>query len=200
MPRITEQKAYDGAERRLDRLGLRPLWDELLIILSGFKLLIEERRDANGAAAVRGLIDDRFEKAGGWQKSQTGDVDWVKCRIVNGTRICLGVEIQISARSDLLIVDVVHLRDQINAGMIDVGVLVTPSNALSVFLTDRVANFSDALKAVERARATDDLPLIVLGLAHGGAGPPLAKRKTRQSRSPGPESKVPRRRPPRDER
>jgi hypothetical protein len=49
----------------------------------------------------------------------------------------MGVEIQMSARSDLIIIDVVHLRDQINAGMIDVGVLVTPFDALSVFLTDR---------------------------------------------------------------
>src|SRR5207302_99492 len=124
----------------------------------------------------------RFVNASGWTKHQTGDVDWAKCLTINGVRVCVGVEVQMYGRSDLLIVDVVHLRDQINGGQIDVGVLVTPSDGLSVFLTDRVASFSAALVAVERARARDDLPLIILGLSHDGPGAPLAKRRTRQGR------------------
>jgi hypothetical protein len=181
MPSIAERKSYNGAEQRIERLGLGPLWDELTVILTGFQLLVAEARDANGGAAVREFIDVRFDKSAGWNKSQTGDVDWVKCRTVNGTRVCLGVEIQMSARSDLVIIDVVHLRDRINAGLIDVGVLVTPSDALSIFLTDRAPGFSDAVVAVERARA-QDLPLIILGLSHDGPGEPLAKKKTRQGR------------------
>jgi hypothetical protein len=184
VPTISQRRAFDGADERVKRLGLGPLFDQLVAVLTGFRLHVAETRDANSAAAVRSMLDERFEEVGGWTKSQAGDVDWVKCHTVNGVRVCLGVEIQMSARSDLLIVDVVHLRDQINAGKIDVGILVTPSDALSVFLTDRVASFSAALTAVERARAQDDTPLVILGLSHDGAGVPLAKRRTRQGRGP----------------
>lgn len=181
MPRIVSQESFDGAWERVRRLGLEPLWQELEAILTGFELLLEERRDANGAAEIRSQIDSRFRSAGGWQNKQSGDVDWTKCHSVNGTQVCLGVEIQFSGRSDLLIVDVAHLRDGLTAGQIDVGIIVVPSDRLAVFLTDRVAHFSAAVKAVERARA-QDLPLAVLGLEHDGPGDPLAKRRTRQGR------------------
>ncbi len=167
MPKITERIYFNGTEERLDRLGLRPLWDEVEGILTHFQLLVKEERDANGGAAVRKIIDRRFEAANGWKKKQTGDVDWSKCHIGNGTKVCLGVEVQFSARSDMLIVDVHHLRDQITTGKLDVGVIVVPSDRLSTFLTDRGPSFTDAVKAMERARASD-LPLAVLALEHDG--------------------------------
>jgi hypothetical protein len=174
VPRIVDRRSYGGADARIQRLGLAPLWTELEKILTGFQLVVLERQDSNGGAAVRKLIDAEFAAAGGWTKKQTGDVDWTKCLTVNGTRLCLRVEIQVSARSDLLIVDVDHLRQQIIAGTIDVGVLVTPSDKLAVFLTDRAAYFSAATQAVERARA-HDLPILVIALEHDGAGAALAK-------------------------
>jgi hypothetical protein len=164
MPTIAQRQAYDGAEERISRLGLTPLNEEIVHILTDFSLLVAERRDANSAAAVRTLIDERFEQSGGWTQRQTGDVDWVKCLSINGARVCLGVEVQISARSDLLIVDIVHLRDQINAGRIDVGFLVTASDELSTLLNDGEKSFSAALNAVWRLRANYDVPLIILGL------------------------------------
>jgi hypothetical protein len=142
---------------------------------------VKEERDANGGASIRSIFDERFAGAGGWSKKQTGDVDWTKCHTVNGTRVCIGVEVQFSGRSDLLVVDVAHLREQVNAGLIDTGVLVVPSDSLGVYLTDRAAKFADALKAIERSRA-EDLPLAVLGIDHDGPGPPLPKRKTRQGK------------------
>jgi hypothetical protein len=108
VPRIVEEQPYDGAAGRIARLGLGPLLDELRDILTGFLLLVREERDANGGAAVRRLLDSRFPAS--WAKIQTGDVDWTKCHTVNGTRVCLGVEIQMSARSDLLVIDIIHLR------------------------------------------------------------------------------------------
>jgi len=181
MPKIVERTFFNGTNEKLDRLGLRGLWQELETLLVSFELLVIEARDANGGAAVRVLIDERFRTAGGWKNKATGGVDWTKCRTVNGMRVCLGVEIQFSARSDLLIVDVQHLRDEITEGRIDVGVIVVPSNRLAYFLTDRVARYSDAVKAVERARASD-LPLAVLALEHDGTGPALMKRQTRQGK------------------
>jgi hypothetical protein len=175
MPRIVNRQSYGGADARIQRLGLTPLWAELEAVLTGFQLVILERKDSNGGAAVRKLIDEEFTKAGGWTKKQTGDVDWTKCLTIDQWfSVCLGVEIQVSARSDLLIVDVDHLRQQIISGAIDVGVLVTPSDRLAVFLTDRAAHYSAATRAVERARA-QDLPILVIALEHDGAGAALAK-------------------------
>lgn len=181
MPRIVDQTSFDGARERIARLGLLPLWGELEAILTGFDLRVEERRDSNGGAEIRAIMDERFRQAEGWTIRSSGGVDWTKCHVVNGTSTCLGVEIQFSARSDLLIVDVVHLRDEITAGRIDVGIIVVPSDRLAVFLTDRVARYSDAVRAVERARA-EDLPLAVLSIEHDGPGPALPKRRTRQGR------------------
>src|SRR5258706_14032711 len=181
MPKIVDRREFDGAKARIERLGLQPLWAELESVLTGFQLLIEERRDANSGASVRASIDARFAEAGSWKKIASGGIDWVKCHAVNGTSVCIGVEIQFSARSDLLIVDVDHLRQEITAGTIDVGVVVVPSDNLAVFMTDRAPHFGAACKAVELARA-NDLPLMILGLDHDGAGEALAKKKTRQGK------------------
>jgi hypothetical protein len=184
MPTIIDQTSFGGAKERIARLGLQSLWQELEGVLTGFELRVEEKRDANGAAEIRTIFDERFRLAGGWTKKQTGAVDWTKCHVVNGTSVCLGVEIQFSGRSDLVIVDIVHLREELTTGRIDVGILAVPSNRLAVFLTDRVARYSDAVRAVDRARA-QDLPLIILAVEHDGPGETLAKRRTRQGRAEG---------------
>lgn len=182
MPKIVDRTFFNGTNEKLDRLGLRNLWQEIEGLLVSFELLVVETRNSNGGAAVRVMLDDRFRSAGGWENKPTGGVDWTKCRTLNGTRVCIGVEIQFSARSDLLIVDVQHLRDEITEGRIDVGVIVVPSNRLAYFLTDRVARYSDAVKAVDRARASD-LPLAVIALEHDGPGAALLKRRTRQGKA-----------------
>lgn len=107
-----------------------------------------------------------------------GDIDWTRCHTINGTKVCVGVEIQMSARSDLLVVDVMHLRGALERGEIDVGVLVVPSDRLGVFLTDRGPRMADAKKHVRAARA-DDLPILLIAIEHDGAGPALAKQAKR---------------------
>jgi hypothetical protein len=175
MPKIIEEKGYDGAESRIKRLGLQPLLGEVRAIATDFSLLVKEEKDANGGAAVRELIDARFIKAAGWTKTQSGGVDWIKCQVVNGTSVCLGVEVQFSARSDLLVMDVIHLRKAISDGRIDVGVLMVPSDRLGRFLTDRGPKFSDATRHVHESRS-EDLPIIVMAVEHDGPGEALAKR------------------------
>jgi hypothetical protein len=181
MPKITETTAYNGAKERIERLGLSPLFDELQKIITSFSLLVKEERDSNGGAFVRKMIDEQFKNAGGWEKTTTGGVDWIKSRIVNGTRLCLGVEVQFSARSDLLIIDISHLRKALMEGRIDVGIIVVPSDRLGRFLTDRGPSFSDAKRHVQEARA-EDFPLILIALEHDGSGPPLPKQAKRKSK------------------
>jgi hypothetical protein len=181
MPRIVEEKDFNGVLRKIERLGLTPLVDELRDVLTNFRLEVMERVDSNGGAALRVLIDDRFRAVGGWTQKQTGDVDWTKCHIVNGTRVCLGIEIQVSARSDLLVMDIVHLRKAIEEGVIDVGILVVPSDRLSTFMTDRAPCMSDAVRHVGHAKA-QDLPLLLVAIEHDGPGAALIKRKKRPSK------------------
>lgn len=181
MPRLTEELHYNGSREKIARLGLSVLVDEVKSIATGFDLRIKEQKDANGGAAVRKLIDAQFEKAGGWVKKQTGEVDWTKCKVVNGTRVCVGVEVQFSARSDLLAIDVHHLRRAIVAGRIDIGVLLVPDDTLAAFLTDRGPKMADAKRHVDEARA-QDLPLLLIGLRHDGPGEPLAKQTKRRSK------------------
>ena len=181
MPKIVEEIDYDGARERVKRLGLTPLVDEVKAIVSDFELLVEERADANGGAAVRKLLDARFEEAGGWTKKVSGDIDWTKCKVVNGTKVCVGVEVQVSARSDLLVVDMIHLTAAFRDGRLDAGIVIVPSDKLSRFLTDRGPCISDAKKHAKAARL-EDSPLILLAIEHDGPGPPLPKQAKRSSR------------------
>lgn len=179
MPTI-EEVAYDGFYEKAKRLGLEGLLSEVRDILTGFELRVREQKDSNGGAALRELIDARFKAADGWTKIQSGGIDWTKCHRVNGTEVCLGVEIQMSARSDMLVMDVQHLRVAMTEGKIDVGILAVPSDTLGSYLTDRAPCLSDAKRHVDLARATD-LPLLLIGLDHDGPGDPLPKRSKRKS-------------------
>jgi hypothetical protein len=178
LPRIDEEKAYDGAQQKIERLGLNPLLDEIRRIITGFQLLVKEETDANGGAAVRKLLDYQFECIGNWVAAKAGEIDWIKCQVVNGTKVCVGVEIQFSARSDLIVVDIIHLRKALTEGRIDVGILIEPNNRLGKFLTDRGPSMSAAKRHILEARA-EDLPLIIIALEHDGPGPPLAKQVKR---------------------
>ncbi len=182
MPKITSERTYNGAAERIRRLGLAPLLDQVRGLLTDFTLLVKEERDANGGAAVRKMIDAQFEGAEGWTKKQTGGVDWTKCLVINGTEVCIGVEVQFSARSDLVVIDLIHLRTSIVEGNIDIGILVVPDDQLGVYLTDRGPNLADALKHVVEARV-EDLPLLVIALGHDGAGPALAKQAKKRKKA-----------------
>jgi hypothetical protein len=86
--------------------------------LTSFTLLIKEERNSNVGSAVRKMIDGQFRRAGGWGKKQTGAVDWTKCLVINECTVCVGVEVQFSARSDLVVVDLIQLRKSIFEGTI----------------------------------------------------------------------------------
>jgi hypothetical protein len=136
--------------------------------------------DANGGAAVRKMIDNQFDAIGGWTKRTAGDIDWMKCHRTNGTRVCIGVEVQVSARSDLLVVDMIHLTAAFRDGRLDVGVIIVPSDRLSRFLTDRGPCITDAKKHARVARL-EDSPLILLAIEHDGVGEALKKQKKRST-------------------
>ncbi len=179
MPRIAEEVVYNGAKDRAERLGLTPLLDEVRALLTNFTLLVKEETDANGAKRVREFIDNQFNAVQGWTKGKQGEIDWRKCIKKDGAELCIGVEIQVSGRSDSgLVMDVIHLRKEIVNGKIDLGIIVAPTDQLSDYLTDRAPSISSAKMHVEEAKAQDQ-PLILFSLVHDGAGPPLPKQAKR---------------------
>jgi len=171
------------------RLGLQPLLAEVKSLVESTTVLVQERKregstSFNGAAAIRELLDSTFSKTRTWESKKSGDVDWSKCKVVNGTRVCVGVEIQVSARSELLYKDVLHLKTRIVSGDIDVGIIVVPSDHLQSFLPDRTPSVSYAKKVIAEQDA-DRLPIVLIEMEHDGAGPPLGKRVTNMSAGKG---------------
>jgi len=81
----------------------------------------------------------------------------------------LGVEVQVSGRSDLLARDIVHIRNNLQDSHIDAGVIVIPADEFEYFLTDRVANYSYAVRYVEKElREAQSYPIILIAVEHDG--------------------------------
>jgi hypothetical protein len=177
MAKVKSIQHYDGAEKKTRRLGLQPLVDEVASLVESTEIRVLEQAEANGAAAIRELLDASFAADGTWQSKKSGDVDWSKCKVVNGTRVCVGVEIQVSARSELLYKDILHLKNRITGGDIDLGIIVVPSDRLHGFLPDRTPSRSYAEKVI-REQDADRLPIVLIEIEHDGPGKALPKKTT----------------------
>lgn len=164
---------------RARRLGLDDLVTEATAALTSFPLFVEETKKANGTRDLRKTIDAGFIAFGGWRKKPVGGIDWTKQNAQGAT---VGVEVQVSGRSDMLAVDVMHLSREMIAGRIDIGIIIVPDDRLSRFLTDRTPNLRTAVKHVEsQAR---ELPVRILAFGHNGIGAALQKMRTNVGRAP----------------
>jgi hypothetical protein len=181
MPKIVDIKAYDGFERKTQRLGLKPVLEEVKQLITEFPFLLAETRRGNGAAVLREMLDARFAAVPGWTIVKSGGIDWTKCVHYNGAEVCMGVELQISARSDLLTNDLAHIMQAIEIGNIDVGVIIVPSNQTAYYLTDRCPRFSYAVDHVNRIKGQFS-PLLIISIGHDGVGQALPKRRTNLGR------------------
>jgi hypothetical protein len=176
---ISETKDYNGFAQKIERLGLAGLVAEATSALN-FPLLVKETKWANGTRGLRQIIDGRFEQLSGWRMVKVGGVDWTKANQQGGT---IGVEVQVSGRSDMLAVDVLHLKEKLSTGFIDAGIIIVPDGVLSYFLTDRTPNVKTAIKHIEAG--AKDQPIRVLAFRHDGPGPALGKMRTNLGRYPG---------------
>src|SRR4029077_14217778 len=118
-----------------------------------------------------------FEGRRGWSRRTSGGADWKKCIKVDGTELCVEVEVQVSARSDLVVIDIYHLRRSLQAGAIDLGILIVPSDRLNRFLRSRQPSMRETRRAIEETDA-HRMPLLVMAVEHDGPG--LALRGSRQ--------------------
>ena len=160
------------------RLGLDGLLEEVEAAVTGFRLAILQKRHANGTRLIRQRIDANFGRRRGWSKIASGGVDWSKANPRGST---LGVEVQVSGRSDLLAVDVLHLREELNGGRLDAGIIVVPDDVLSPYLTDRTPNLRTAIRHVNERAA--DMALLLLAFRHDATGPAIPKSRTNLGRS-----------------
>ena len=179
MPRISDRVSFNGFDAQVKRLGLQPLLNEVEDVVTGFALLVAEERHANGTKGLRQQIDAGFAAVSGWEKTASGGVDWSKTD-ANGRR--LGVEVQVSGRSDMVAVDLLHLQAAMVGGALDAGVLVVPDDALSPFLTDRTPNLATAIKHIQST--APNATLQVIAFRHDGIGPALPKVRTNKGRIP----------------
>jgi Restriction endonuclease BglII len=161
---------------------------ELQEILISTDVRVQNKKQANGAGRVRELIDERFHEYPDWKQSKSGNVDWVKRLRYNETIVArIGVEVQVSGRSDLLARDIIHIRNNLQDSHIDVGVIVVPSDDFEYFLTDRVANFSYAVRYVEEElREAQTYPIVLIAVEHDGyADKALPKKRTNRGKGRG---------------
>ncbi len=73
--------------------------------------------------------------------------------------------------------DILHLKNRLISGDIDLGVIVVPSDRLQSYLPDRTPCISYAMKVVHEQDA-DRLPIIMVEMEHDGPGPALGKKIT----------------------
>lgn len=119
-------------------------------IIISTEIYVLDRKQANGAAVVRESLDEGFQNAGEWKPKKSGGIDWTKRIRYNESIVSrMGVEVQVSGRSDLLARDIVHIRNDLQDGIIDIGVIIVPSDHFEYYLTDRVANYTYATRYIE---------------------------------------------------
>jgi len=178
VPIISTRQDYNGFLAKAERLGLVDYIEEAESTLTCFDLLVEETKHANGTRGIRQQIDTNFAAMPDWTKISSGGIDWTK---ESDQGLSIGVEVQVSGRSDMLAVDILHLSQSLQQGRIDVGLIVVPDDRLSKFLTDRTPNLATAIKHVEQWGA--QLPIRVIAFLHDGAGPALPKAVTNLGKS-----------------
>ncbi len=180
--KITKEDFYDGSKDKISRLGLSGLFSEVKQILINTQVLLLEKPGANGAGVVRRQIDGTFERMGGWTKIVSGGVDWIKEAHYNDSvRVRLGVEIQVSSRSDLVIRDIVHLRNSLQDGDIDVGMIVVPDKILPTYFGSRFPTYRETKKYIEvEFKEAQTFPIVLIAVEHDGAGPELPKQKRKR--------------------
>ena len=177
--KITKIKFYNGAKDKVCRLGLTGLFLELQEIILETQIRLLEEKEANGAAVIRKALDEAFVQKGEWHKQAAGGIDWIKRTRYNETILSrIGVEVQVSARSDLLIRDIVHLRNSLQSAEIDVGVIVVPDELLQSFLPDRTPSYRDAIRYIEEEfKEAMTFPIIVIAIEHDAPGEALPKQQ-----------------------
>ena len=180
--KIVQKKLYNGVEKKINRLGLSDLFKEIEDIIKKPDISIKKEKNSNGGAFVKEKLYEQFRSYPGWKEGSAGVIDWIKeIQFSDSQKIRVGVEVQVSARSDLVIRDFVHLGRDFRTGEIDIGVIILPSDDFAYYLTDRAPSLKEAIGYIEvDFRTLMDYPIIIYAIENDGwSETPLPKKKTR---------------------
>ncbi len=160
-------KTFNGTARKVYRLGLRGVLEELRRLVGRFGPLNTGMIYPDPGKTIQESVQTRLSRAG-WTRHRVGRGYWKKSLTIDGVEVSLGTRVQLNRRNglnarDAMTVEVVGLANKITSGAIDVGALVVAGDRLAMRLGRRVPSFSDAVEAVERCGMTD-LPLVVIGV------------------------------------
>jgi hypothetical protein len=176
--KITNLKFYNGSRQKVCRLGLADLFLEVQEVLIDTRIGVKDKADGNGAGALREPIDAQFGKREDWVLSKSGSVNWVK-RVQSGETFLTRLGVQVPARSDMLIRDLVHLRNSLQSGKIDVGIIEVPSDSLQRLLTDRTPSYADAIRYIESEFPEGmNWPIVLIAVEHNECGTVALPKKT----------------------
>lgn len=179
--KISHTTFYAGARDKLCRLGLAKPFVDLQELILDTKIQLPLKRKATNNNFVNRRLNRRLVASGDWRRNASPGVRRVRhIRYKDIFLARLGVEVQVSARSDLLIRDIVHLRNSLQEGVIDIGVIVVPDDEMQVFLTDRTPSYRDAVRYIEKEfKEATTFPIIIMAIGHDGiSDKPLPKKKT----------------------
>ena len=156
---------------------LEGLFEEVRSTVAGVRLLVKEKKGANGTREINHRLTAAF-KLRGWLSGHRSRLDLMKR--LNGSVV--GVEIQVSGRSMLVSRDYDHFKGTLRSGEIDLGILVVPDMDLSRYLTDRTPNLNQALVGMAVAEFGDKAVLILPFSHDGPSDTPLGKMATNLGR------------------
>ncbi|MGI9086337.1 MAG: hypothetical protein ACR2HH_01130 [Chthoniobacterales bacterium] len=178
--KITNLAFYGRGKDKIARLGLTDLFLQVQEIVFATHVTLQEFVRANGAAPIREKIHASFSSNKDWARIAAGGFHRGKHMRSNPPfAAILDVKVQVSARSDLLIRDVVHLRNSLQKAEIDVGVIVVPDDRMQKFLPDRTPSFSDAIRYIEvEFKEATTFPIVVMAIEHDSPGKAMPKKTT----------------------
>lgn len=178
--KISKLKFFGYGRQKIARLGLTDLFLNVQEIVLETRVTLIESVRANRAGRIKKEINASFFSRKDWVQTKAGAIH--RGRRLFDNRNCrpiLGVQIQVSARSDLLIRDVVHLRNSLQKAEIDVGVIVVPDDRMQKFLPARTPSFSDAVRYIEvEFKEAMTFPIVVMGIEHDSPGKAIPKKTT----------------------
>jgi hypothetical protein len=68
---------FGGAQQKLDRLGLKGMWNELENVLTGFRTRLNKHDSRDSGIVLRRLLDNRFRSLRNWNENKGEGVDWI---------------------------------------------------------------------------------------------------------------------------
>src|ERR1041385_5700202 len=125
MATVTKSVSFGGAQTKLKRLGLASAWKQLQRVLNHVEIECINIRYGQRGAFVQKAIENSFRANDGWISKPPRRRTWINSRNVKTITVSIGVRSQfrVSEPSDLILLDIQYLCEEVVAGRVDLAVL-----------------------------------------------------------------------------